>query len=356
MASEPTRVFLVGLYGVENLGDRAIRETVERLAPRFGVEVVRFSSRTETGDPRAVVLRSRRFPRWLRAFAESDRVVIGGGGLLKDESIRFSLELLLAAAIGRALRRDVTLLAVGAAPFYTRLGRAVIAATARLASVRTVRDAESAEALRALGVRGVDVRADPMFCTARHQRRNGAPERRRIVMAMRPWFHKDSDGGTARWPPLLAAITELADELTARGWAVHLACLYWPEDRDVADAIAAGLAGRAGVTVDEAPRSWDDTVGLAGSAELVIAMRYHALVAASLAGRPAIALPYEPKVRSLATEVGVPMVEVDDPRLASRVLELIESGGARVPDPGAVAALEHRAHLAVREALLGSAA
>lgn len=356
MAAEPTRVFLVGLYGVENLGDRAIRETVERFAPGLGAEVVRFSSRTETGDPRAVVLRSRRFPRWLRAFVESDRVVIGGGGLLKDESIRFSLELLLAATLGRALRRDVTLLAVGAAPFYTRLGRAVIAATARLASVRTVRDAESAEALRALGVGGVDVRADPMFCTALRERRNGAPERRRIVMAMRPWFHKDPDGGCARWPPLLAAVTRLADDLTARGWAVHLACLYWPEDRDVADAVTAGLAGRAGVSVDEAPRSWEGTVELAASAEVVIAMRYHALVAAALAGRPAIALPYEPKVRSLATELGVPMVEVDDPHLASRVLELVDAGGARVPDPGAVAALRDRAHLGLREALRGSIA
>lgn len=354
MARDRTRVFLVGLYGVENLGDRAIRETVERVAPRFGADVVRFSSRVELDDPRAVVLRSRRFWRWLRAFTEADRIVIGGGGLLKDESIRFSLELLLAAFLGRLLRRDVTLLAVGVAPFYTRLGRAVIAATARRASVRTVRDAESATALGELGVGDVDVRADPMFVTAADPRSLGTPERRRVLMAMRPWFHKDADGGAARWPPLLEALTRVADGMAERGWSVHLACLYWPEDREVADAILQGMQHPDRVTVDEAPRSWEDTIALAGGSELVISMRYHALAAASLAARQVIALPYEPKVRSLATEVDVPMVEVDDPALAARVLALVDAGAARIPDPATVAGLQRRALQALDEALAGS--
>ncbi|HEX8122369.1 MAG TPA: polysaccharide pyruvyl transferase family protein [Solirubrobacteraceae bacterium] len=352
MPTDTTRVFLVGLYGVENLGDRAIRETIERLAPGLGAEIVRFSSRVELSDPRAVVLRSRRWWRWLRAFTEVDRVVIGGGGLLKDESIRFSLELLLAAVLGRVLRRDVTLLSVGVAPFYTRLGRAVIAMTARRASVRTVRDAESAVALRGLGVDDVEVRADPMFCTV-DQRPNGAVRRqRRVLLAIRPWFHKDPDGGAARWPPLLASVTRLVEELMERGWDVHLSCLYWPEDREVADAIAAGVSSRERLTIDDAPRGWDETVALAATFELVIAMRYHAVAAASVAGRPVIALPYEPKVRSLATEVDVPMVEVDDPRLTERILELVDADGARVPDRGTIASLRERAMRAVQEALV----
>ena len=45
------RVFLVGYYGVANLGDEAIRMAIERAAPRLGAEVVAYASRT--ADPEA---------------------------------------------------------------------------------------------------------------------------------------------------------------------------------------------------------------------------------------------------------------------------------------------------------------
>jgi len=41
-------------------------------------------------------------------------------------------------------------------------------------------------------------------------------------------------------------------------------------------------------------------------------MRYHAVVCATMAGTPVFALAYEPKVSSLAEDVGISMIDVND--------------------------------------------
>ena len=92
-------------------------------------------------------------------------MVLGGGGILKDEGLRLPLELFVTALIARLAGKRVTLLGVGVGPFYRRVGRWLVAAVARLSQVRTVRDAASTAALRELGVGRVLTGADPIFST-----------------------------------------------------------------------------------------------------------------------------------------------------------------------------------------------
>src|SRR5262249_46351027 len=135
----PRRVFLVGLYGIDNTGDDAIRLAVERAAGPLGAEVHRYAARRAlANDPRAVRLRAS--PRgYLAAIRSADVVALGGGGLLKDEGHALVrgygvlLELLATALAARAMRRRVALLAIGAGPIHTRRGRALVRAIARLA-------------------------------------------------------------------------------------------------------------------------------------------------------------------------------------------------------------------------------
>ena len=348
------RIFLAGLYGVQNLGDHAIRDTVEAAAPGAGAEVHRYTTRRPSRDRRTVHVRGPGLPRYVYEAARADRIVIGGGGLLKDEAIGFSLELWATALIGRLMRREVRLLAVGAGPIYTRFGRRVIAATARLAQVRTVRDRESAELLRELGVASVEVCADPMFSsTAAAADASGpAVPSVPVLFALRPWFHTDPDGGTSRWPGFRQQVATLLSRLERDERGYRLACLYWPEDRDTADELLQAAGAESGFSVSDTPPGWGDMLREAASAERVVAMRYHALAAAAIMGRPVIALPYEPKVRSLATELGVPMVEVDDPQLADRLVELLGADPADLlPRPGVVEDLRDRADRALSLAL-----
>ena len=366
------RVLLVGYYGVDNLGDEAIRQAIEAAAAYVGVSVAYYVSRRPDADPHAVGSGFRALPRLARVMREVDGVVLGGGGILKDEGLRLPLELLATAVLARALRRPVTLLGVGVGPIYTRLGSWLVQLTARLARVRAVRDVASADVLRSMGVRHVFIGADPIFTTpppepiapsVRGERAavdptgHATPDAARLALvSLRPWFHKLPDQEAARRSELLAdGVAAAIRQLVDAGWQATMVALYWPRDRDAADAVVARV-DRAAVASPSSPLDWDGLVAAAGASSLVIAMRYHALAAAAIAGTPVVALAYEPKVRSLAEDLGVVCLDVDAKDLAADLDRLVaEAAEGRLPPAAEALALDElrkRAWGAVRAAML----
>lgn len=354
-AERPRRVFLVGWYGVHNLGDEAIRQAIRAGAPSLGANVVGVASRDpHDPDPAAVSVALTGLVGYLRAIVRADRVVLGGGGIIKDEGLRGPLELFATALVARLLRRDVRLLAVGVGPFYTGLGRRLAAATARLATVRTVRDDDSARQLRALGVARVEVGADPTFTLPAPRPAEAPGARPRVVVSVRPWFLKAADRA-ARQAALREAVAGALETLLGAGWDVEIVGLYSPQDQAEGAALAADprLAGQA--TVVDHELDWGGLMERLRSADLVLAMRYHAVAAAAQAGRPTIALAYEPKVRALATELAIPTIDVDDPMLAASLRPAVDrelaAPGTSRPDADAVTRLRDRAAESMRRVL-----
>jgi polysaccharide pyruvyl transferase CsaB len=359
------RVFLVGYYGVGNVGDEAIRSAIERAADALGVDVVAYASRTASDDPRAVRTGPRGAIGHVRAILAADRVVLGGGGILKDEGRRLPLELLATTLAARLLRRPVRLLAVGVGPFYRRSGRWLVRATARLSAVRTVRDEASAAALRGLGVGHVRVAADPIFSMGSGP--DGAvpsvpaadslPPDAPAVVSIRPWFHTLPDAGERerRVAALRSGLATGLAPLADAGVPLTLVPLYWPRDRDESRRLEP-LLDRARVEVVDRPLDWDGLAAQVAAARLVIAMRYHAVAAAALAGRPVVAIAYEPKVASLAADLGIPVIDVAAADLGERLAAVLSAGLAdpatMLADPAAVDALRQRAWSALRSALL----
>jgi len=367
------RVFLVGYYGVANLGDEAIRHAIERAADLLDVDVVAFASRSADPDPRAVRTGFRALPAQIGAIRGVDRVVLGGGGILKDEGLRLPLELFVTTVIARLAGKRVTLLGVGVGPFYRRIGRWLVTAVARLSQVRTVRDAASTAALRELGVGRVLTGADPIFSTDSGP--DGRPSRpaaasapsaaaTRAVVSVRPWFHKLAE--PARDEAVRGLRQGLAiglRPLVAAGWSLDLVALYWPRDREAADDLrdALGVAADAAdaadrVRVASGPTDWTGLSAAVEGADLVVAMRYHAVAAAALAGRPTVAIAYEPKVASLAADLAIPAIGVDDPRLGPTLAAITtDAADGRLPAPPdetAIQALRDRSWAALRAALL----
>ena len=140
-------------------------------------------------------------------------------------------------------------MAVGVGPFYTRLGRWLAMATARLATVRTVRDADSVRELTALRVARVRLGAPTPRSGRRPRRlaRTAAADPptaagRRVVVSLRPWFLRPPTGTSAR-RVLREAVAAALAPLVAVGWQVELVSLYWPRDHDEAVALAADARG-----------------------------------------------------------------------------------------------------------------
>ncbi|HEX7291795.1 MAG TPA: polysaccharide pyruvyl transferase family protein [Conexibacter sp.] len=335
MSARPRRVFLVGLYGVDNVGDDAIRLAVERAAPALGAEVRRYAVRHSSRDPRAVRLRSD--PRgYLAAIRGADTVALGGGGLLKDEGhallrgYGILLELLATALVARALRRRVALLAIGAGPIHTRRGRLLVRAIAQLAHVRQVRDEDSAQTLRALRVRGVEVTTDPTFSMFDDIEKPGGTDAHAVV-SVRPWFMFEADRET-REAALQTAFARAADALATAGSAPRFASLYWPRDREASEATIARMGSAQAASALDGPLDWDALAAQLRGARLLVAMRYHAIACAAMAGCAIVPVAYEPKVASLAQALGLPCLDVEDADLAERLPALT---AAALADPDA---------------------
>ena len=331
-----------------NLGDEAIFDAIDAAAPKVDARITAFSTRSAgASDPRAVRPRGRGILRFVKASTRADRVVLGGGGILKDEGLGPLLELLLAVALARLFRRQTALLAVGVGPFYTRTGRRLVALIARLSQTRTVRDDASARALQALGVGSAVVSADPVFTIDPPASRaeGGAA----ILVSVRPWFHKDAQGAQ-RWEGFRDSLAAALSPLVKEG-PIEFVGLYRPQDEHAAGEVGAAM-GAVGETLRFSSfESWAELVEHVAGSSLVIAMRYHVLLAAAVAERPAIAIAYEPKVSALAGELSVPALTPDDPELAAKLGELIQGGAVPVPDRGATARLRERAWEGLRLAL-----
>jgi polysaccharide pyruvyl transferase CsaB len=354
------RIFLVGYYGVGNLGDEMIRLAIEREAKALGVEIATYANwgPANDSDPRAVRVRGRGLLRYVRACLTADRVVLGGGGILKDEGIRMPIELLVTVLLARLSGRPVALLNVGVGPFYSRLGRTAVKAIARMCEYRSVRDQESADALEALGVRAVETTADPVFCVVgdadaeclqSSTQVRGRPGRTAVVN-VRPWFLRSEP---ERWDRLAHTIAGALNDSLPRDLDVHFSPFYWPRDRDAAADVAKHLERPA--AIPESPHTLETALALTQTARLAVAMRYHAVLMAVASGCPTIAIAYEPKVSALAQQLGVASVSVDDPDLRSHLRERVADALTRPPTIGSeVARLRDLARRSIGRALVGS--
>jgi polysaccharide pyruvyl transferase CsaB len=335
------RVFLVGYYGMDNLGDEAIRDEIGRIAERIGVDVWRVATRRPRRDARAVWLTPRGARHYLAAIVGADRVVIGGGGILKDEGLRLPFDLAITCLAARVTRTPVTLAGVGVGPFYTRFGRWLIGRIAGTASYRSVRDEASAAMLASLGIDDVDVGADPVFAAERR----GAPSAPRdparpptMLVSLRTWFLKDPDGGIARQAALLDAIAAAIASHARAGWRIEIVPLYDQRDVEPAQALADRLPPGAAVTVVDTALDWDALLDRLATVDLVVTMRFHALAAALIDDRPAVAIAYEPKVAALAARTGTPVVLVDD----QAFVDSLGAALAEALEPASPTAAGHR--------------
>jgi polysaccharide pyruvyl transferase CsaB len=274
----------------------------------------------------------------------ADAVIVGGGGLLQDETSPFNLPYhLLRPIVGRVLRRPVGAIGLGAGPVDTRLGRGLVRHGLRGVAPVTVRDDESRQVLQRLGI-AARTTADLAF---------GLPvpvagPADRLVVCLRPWSpaRRLMPVGSRRVDPtppwfVPAAARALDSAADALGLPVHFVALQADRDHPLHEAIARTM--RTPATL--ASPGVHDVVDEVARGAVVVSMRYHGIVAATLAGRPSVAVGYSPKVDALAHDIG----------RAARALPWSGEGIAAIPDAlRAIAAngadaLEARERLRARE-------
>ncbi len=338
MGSSPRRAAFVGYQGFGNLGDEAILAGIEQVLGPLPVraeviiggpavdEVVAFPEARRVQPARLLPT-----PAALRALRRCEVVILSGGGLFNDHWATVIPRYLAWIAAGRLMGARVIWLGVGVGPIRRRAWRWLARLAARLSHVVLVRDAQSA---RLLGG-GPRIRIVPDM--AFFSRRPEPKERSRVLaLIVRPPVRDRPDAGAR----LRGVLVELAAAGAAGGLEPRLELMAPSADgpfaAEVADAIAARIGRRPrieplGATPGEALER------IAGW-EAVASVRLHGLILASLAGVPCLPIAYDPKVISIADQLGVGDAVIDpdgDPHDVATLLD-------RVRPPARVAEVEQR--------------
>lgn len=299
------RIVVAGWSGTTNLGDELLlRALLGLLAERgWSATVVSRDPSSTTAMHGVAAIAMSDVTGLLRAVREADGLVLGPGTIIQDQtspaSLPWHLSRVLTAA---AARRPIVGVGLGIGPLRRLGSRAMVgAALGRCTSV-AVRDPASAALAASCGVRGVLVGSD----LALNLPRPTGPVAPRLVAALRahapgPQWRPLQDRPAAAWDPTrIAGLAAALDDAAARlGLPVSLVAMDTDHDAAYAEAVARHLTSDHEVVAPDL----DGVLELVGTAEVVVAMRYHAGIAALAGGRPSVLIDYADKVRGLADDV-----------------------------------------------------
>lgn len=358
-------VVVAGWTGSTNLGDELLHAGVRRLLARVGVDDPVVVSQ----DPEATVAtfggRAVGPRAGLAAIRDARLLVWGGGGIVQDETSSLNLPFHLArpaAAVSAGV--PFVGLALGVGPLVGAAAARQVRLLRRAVGI-TVRDPASAALLTDVGVTGAVVASDAALALPPVD----VPVEDVLVASLRPW--EPSVTGVARALPvsvrarlrggtagededrLAHHATVLDAAASATGLPVRLVALDTEADATLLAAVADRMAAPVELVVPDV----HSLVPTVAAGRVVVAMRYHAGVAATLGGRPVVALSYSPKVTALAEALGPGARrlawDADGDRVAAACASLLESASAADHVTVARAALASRG--AAHEALLGRA-
>ena len=326
---KPRKVVISGWYGMGNLGDELILQSiVSQLRSRVGnVSITILSDRPfqvqNDYGLRSISSARRRLniARRIMAISMADIFILGGGGILMDygridTNISRRLEDM---EVAQKLRIPNITWGIGVGEIWTARSMEWMKRVLPKSDGVFVRDRESAMALDSLGIRdNVVTTCDaammlpPLAEFERtHSARGPSRANPKVLVSLRRWYV------TGNWTydekifdEVKSSLSKLTSYLSEkRGAIVTFVPLRTEEgkkddDREPESQVQAG-AGRDSKTVliDRVPES-RKFMELVSDSDLLIGMRLHSLIVASSIGLPCIALSYDDKVSHYMSSVG----------------------------------------------------
>jgi polysaccharide pyruvyl transferase WcaK-like protein len=338
-------ILLAGAYGQANPGDEALLGAFLDVLDRDQVVVTSHdpAATERTWRCAAMAPTAANVVEWLDG---GRHLVVGGGTIFKTlhpttgrRPNSLLVQTLLLVRVARARGITVSFVGVGAAHLPTRRTRRLVRSIARNTDLLVMRDTESASVLAAAGVpTPLRVGADPAWTlfdapaddlTLRRTPRTRATSGRLVVALS----HLAGGDGLADH---LGSALEQTD---AGGTQIDLQ--PWQRDprgldHRLAHQVANQLGARARVI--DPPSDLQHAATQFTDYDLVLGLRFHALIAAVIAGTPFVALAHEPKLAGLATRFG--QLSVPPHSSAAVLAKALHLGRHQLPPDRAVARSE----------------
>jgi polysaccharide pyruvyl transferase CsaB len=354
--SASPRLLLAGFYGVRNLGDELMLRCLVRWMAPAHPQVTVLSERPEESERISALPALRNVPllgqwawydawgrgsalRLVRQLRGFDGLVGGGGDVLRDDRgwrhLSFATEKYFVA---NAFGKPWYVLNAGIGAPTTGYGGRVLRYVLERARQVVVRDHRAYEVARkARGAAQTYFAGDivlalprlfPEECRADAGAVRGAPY---VLVCLRG--NPDTFGCFAMPEPRLRELAGALDALAARG--LRIAFLpFQQHDTEDDDTLHREVAARMRQRDAAMFVPWTADVGrvatLFRDAALTVAMRLHAAVLAEAFGTATVILAYDRKLRELAAQRGVPVLEATDldrsDACRARLVDALEGG------------------------------
>jgi len=247
-----------------------------------------------------------------RAAASHDGVLLGGGGLIQDETGPFNVPFHLSRlAVGRLAGKPWAAVGLGVGSLHRRSSQLIVQAAMRSAVALSVRDRASQRRFARLTGDTAQLGTDPVMQIPGP----ATPPTPTLVVCLRPPNVAGQRRAATSPPPDRAVIETWAQAIDsiAADHQLDVAFVSWDRDRD--EPVHHAVANAMTTPARHYTPNRAEVLGEIANASMVVTMRYHGLVAAALAQRPTVAINYSPKIGDLAEDFagGIRIVAVDAP-------------------------------------------
>lgn len=313
-----TKLVISGYYGFGNAGDEAmlaaILEAILEVIPRANITVIS-GNPEETKRKHGVNAVSRvGFYKIYKAIKDCDMLISGGGSLLQDVTSDRSLYYYLTVIkLAKYLNKPVMLYAQGIGPLRRPSAKKAVAKVLNTVDLITVRDDISRLELESIGVKTpVQVTADAVLSMHPVDLTIGE----RLLQNYKLKGTKPKIGVSVRkWKEVTEYREELAKALDkmAEEWDASIVFIPMQHPADTAESLKIAKLMNEDSIVLEQSFTTTELLSLAGIVDIMIGVRLHALVFASLMEKPVVGISYDPKIDNFLKMIGKePVANIKD--------------------------------------------
>ena len=294
------RYIISGYIGFDNFGDEAIAASLVQKLKNQDVEKITLISSNPSKTAKLYEVDSCGMLKFFKPLINSDILISGGGSLLQDATSLKSLIYYLAVIYSALIfGKKVEIFAQGIGPIKSKIGQILTKFALKNADKITVRDIHSQELLKSWGIEA-ELVLDPLLTIdLPHKNRIGT-----IGIQLRNFKGVTED-----------FLIKLAKEIKNRFFdkKIEIFSLQDSVDLELCKRFAEILR-QDGISNIELLSGLDvnEVINRISDLEYLIGMRFHSNVIGIKAGVKTLAINYDPKVKALAEQYNLPLINLND--------------------------------------------
>lgn len=301
------RVVISGYYGFDNVGDEAILYSIIQVLresdPNIEIVVLSNNPAYTEGMYQVKAINRWSFVGIYKALKHADGLISGGGSLLQDETGMRSIPYYTGVMkLAHLLKKPVFIYAQGMGPIHGRMNRHIVGRMLKSTFI-TVRDQASKKLLQKIGIKNdIEIVPDPVLGLT-------------LSGSKSDWWDRQGFTGPVvtvsvrEWPSSMdykARIAKALDTIAHEGTSIVFVPMHGELDEKASKETAKKMKENSFIVPYYS--TLEEKITIIGNSNLLVGMRLHSLIFASITYTPFIAISYDPKIEAYAEIAEQPMI------------------------------------------------